>query len=399
MIKTIIANPPNITIMFDDGGIYTGNCTREQALYLSENLDMSQDDTIAYLDPKVKEVVEKNKAVDKVTELVIQDERYFYIDNSLYRKGIKLSIPINLAADIASCIEGLQNADNTEDQEFWTKSLEKLDKFWLWTSLIRNPEVRESFYTYVQNNKLVLVDEGFTICFRKANFKGNKAVDKPFVDFISEHYLRLKKAKKGTGVMVYKEDGKYNLKSGTTIGTLKDLYTSLGEKEELSFESNQTGIDGKRMIYRIGKESRLPEDEVDWDPSNECSRGLHLHLGKYDDNSYGETRLICAINPMHVASCPYADHTKFRVQAVTPIGILNPNTKIEDFLLTPEIEEVVSEMFASQVAQMEELLEGNNPEEFKKHSLQKEIIKATMEEIVSTMKGEVIVKERHKKLN
>lgn len=279
MITKLIFSGTNLTLTFDTGDIYMGSCTLEQAKYLAANDQLSFEEVKIYLEPEFIEVLEKNKQSKQLVETVVSDNRFYYADGSLYRVGVPLTIPEHLAEDIATAIKNIEEANAGLDDvnaAYWNDELERLDNFWKWTSLIRVPESRESFYNYCQKNTLLITKQGFVVAFRRANHVGR---DNSFAKFVSQEYLRLRNNKKSTAVEVYKlEDGTYSTKlpakdtEAEEMGLLKDLYVSLGDKQEEYFESVTRGKDGNPLQYIIGKETRLSEDDADFSHA-ECSAG------------------------------------------------------------------------------------------------------------------------------
>ena len=404
MITKLIFSGNNLTLTFDTGELYMGSCNLEQAKHLSQNESLTLEEVRAYLEPDFTKVLEENKKSKQLVETVLTDDRFYYAEGSLYRVGIPLSIPKHLAEDIATALEMIQDANSNLDDvngAYWSDELERLDNFWKWTSLIRTPESRESFYTYCQKNTLLITKQGFVVAFRRANHVGR---DNSFVKFVTQEYLRLRNNKKSTAVPVYKNNGsnEYTLKNYTSgfddsglftyIGILKDLYHSLSENEEEHFESVTTSnYTGLPAIYRIGKETRLPENEVDWNPKNDCSPGLHTADKSYGFNGFGDTPVAVILNPMDVASCNGA---KIRSQALTFLTVLNKDCEFE---LTSEIEEMIDEMFANHTNNLQQMLETGNFQEFSKHKLVKELhFTSILNTIVSENKE--VVKQRYTKL-
>jgi len=107
---------------------------------------MTVEETMVLLNEEYKEIKAQNEKIELqnkeneeyVNEL-LKDERFEFKNGCVYRVGIPISIPDNLVRELA-------NPDNRE----------KLHNFWLWTSLIRKPESRESFYGYCKANNLLI---------------------------------------------------------------------------------------------------------------------------------------------------------------------------------------------------------------------------------------------------
>ncbi len=246
---------------------------------------------------------------------------------------------------------------------------------------------------------MLITKQGFVVAFRRANHVGR---DNSLAKFVTQEYLRLRTNKKSTAVEVYKwEDGTYSTKLPNKdeyeveeMGILKDLYLSLGDNEEEYFESTtKSEVTGLSAVYKIGKETRLTEEESDFSDI-ECSRGLHFSSGGYNFNGYGDTALAVAINPMDILRAPYSDHTKARTLALTPLCVLNNDCEFE---LTPEIGAIIDEMFANQVNNLQEMLEKGDFKEFSKHKLVKDLhFTSILNTIVSENKE--LVKNRYVKL-
>jgi len=399
MITKLIFSGTSLTLTFDTGDMYFGNCTLEQAKHLASNENLTLEEVTIYLEPAYAKTIEENKQGKKVIETLLTDDRFYYAEGSLYRVGIPLSIPKHLATDIAECLTKIQKTYAELDDvnaAYWSDSLETLDNFWKWTSLIRTPESRESFYTYCQNNTLLITKQGFVVAFRRANHKGT---DANLVKFVTQEYLRLRNNKKSTNVDVYKwGDGSYSTKLPNLdeyvveeIGILKDLYNNLGEGDW--FESVTTGKDGKPLQYFIGKETRMKEEDADFS-KEECSAGIHISSGGYAFGGYGDSALAVVFNPLDVVHCPYSDHQKMRVLAITPIAVLEKDCEFE---LTPEIGAMIDEMFVNHVNNLQEMLDKGDFKEFSKHKLVKDLhFTSILNTIVSENKE--LVKDRYVKL-
>lgn len=400
MITKLIFSGTSLTLTFDTGDMYFGNCTLEQARYLASNEDLTLEEVMLYLEPAYAKAIEENKEGQKTIQTLLTDDRFYYAEGSLYRIGIPLSIPKHLAIDIAECLTNIQKANAELDDvnaAYWSDSLETLDNFWKWTSLIRTPESRESFYTYCQKNTLLITKQGFVVAFRRANHVGT---DANLVKFVTQEYLRLRNNKKSTSVPVYQDfDGNYTTKlsnegfDNIKIGILKDLYNNLGEKGDWFESVTRSDYTNLPAVYKIGQETRLPENESDFSDT-ECSQGLHFSSGGYNFNGYGDTALAVVVNPMDILRAPYSDHTKARTLALTPVAVLNKDCEFE---LTPEIGEMIDEMFANHVNNLQQMLEKGDFKEFSKHKLVKDLhFTSILNTIVSENKE--LVKQRYVKL-
>ncbi len=351
----------NLFVNFTDGSQFFGDVTTEQKQTITELQVMSLTQKISSEDfevklkelifPKIKEIKEKRKEVEDIKKVVPANSDFEWIDNKLYYKPIPLSIPKVLATKFKSLIE-----TNSKELANWIK-------FWCWVSRIENAKARDTLYTYMEKNDLTPTKEGLVIGFRRANARGD---DPKLMKFVTQQYLRLKKAKKATYVEVLFNSAtkEYSLKSGvsgvdTGKGILKNLYES-GDSSDNYFESQHyNDFTNRPEKFYIGKETRLAPGHCDFNPNNSCSRGLHLSGYDYSASGFGNTPIACVFNPMDVLGCPDS-HSTMRVQAQTFICVLDRD-KDREFELTPEIEEMIHEIYQSHIVRLENLIKAGTP--------------------------------------
>ena len=66
----------------------------------------------------------------------------------------------------------------------------------------------------------------------------------------------------------------------------------------------------------------LVTSQIDSDPNNQCSKGLHVAGENWlTQNYFGDSGLICLVNPMNVRAIPYADRGKMRVKEYMAVGV------------------------------------------------------------------------------
>lgn len=269
----------SIFIQFDDGEFIIQECDKDTALQVYDLVlnNAEKEIIFAVLDNDFKSLMDEVKEIEQSNQLVLDlvestfTDKFYIQNNQLFRTGIPIPIPKVLANKIQNILSG----ENIEE-------LNKFDKFWAWTSQIRNADSRESFYSYIASNNIPITKEGFIIAFRRAHFVG-KVKNKELQEFVTQEFFKLRKNKKSTNVIIYEnKDGEYTLKStyrdevyhtdkkNDIVGNLKDIYLSLGETEDY-YESSTAGLHGK-LKYRIGVETREKESDVDWSDA-ECSRG------------------------------------------------------------------------------------------------------------------------------
>ncbi len=120
-------------------------------------------------------------------------------------------------------------------------------------------------------------------------------------------------------------------KAGAPVGELVDCRTGLVDNS-------------------IGMEVSMKWEDVDDNPNQTCSRGLHVGAPEYVRQHYGNDILIkCLVNPKDVVSIPTDyNNTKMRVCRYVVAGYSDksehkPIYRFEDFLVTPP-EESLSQM-------------------------------------------------------
>lgn len=358
IIKSLIFVNGNVTIYFESGNILNETCTKEMVQNILKS-EMTEEQIFELLVPKYQEIIESNKKVLETVSTVLQDKRYYYENNSLYRDKIKLSIPKSFADAIVKCI----NEGNLEE-------LDKLDKLWMWASLIKLDGSRNSLYDYLVRNNSIITSEGFFINFRRAWFKGQSP---ELTKYVSDLYIKRKGQKKGTNINVYESEDGYNTTGGTFVGVLADLYNN----KKVWFESDHSGPDGEKCKYYLGEEYSLPEEHIDYS-DNTCSRGLHVAGRHYNFSGYGDTVLAVAVNPMHIANCPESYSSKMRVAAFTPIAYLGDDEDLANFVLTPEMEAFVHETFKKNIDELESVIANTEYSEEFKHTFTVEEFKFNM---------------------
>lgn len=90
--------------------------------------------------------------------------------------------------------------------------------------------------------------------------------------------------------------------------------------------NNNTWTDQHSRTTRIhlGSPVVMQRDRCDSNPDQSCSYGLHVASKTWlGENYFGDTGMICLVNPMHVVAVPPVDdYGKMRVCEYLPIGIV-----------------------------------------------------------------------------
>ena len=168
--------------------------------------------------------------------------------------------PLSLPPELA---ERILKAEKDGDENL----LDTYKNFWTLTSLNPRPEVRRNLFRFLSKWGMVISKSGLFVGYRNADTK--VAAETPEDTIFTDHH------------------------------------------------SGETTI-------RIGHVTSIPIDECDLNNDNECSRGLHIggtSWLKY--NYYGDTGLVCLVNPMDVVAVPWAsaEYGKIRTVAYLPIAI------------------------------------------------------------------------------
>jgi hypothetical protein len=300
--KSIIYSNGIITVIFNDGSVISVTKPVETIEMVKNATDESQ--IIALL--KVEEVkveIDNNKEEvaniqkfaeykEEVLELLGEDfncknEKFFYKT---------ISLPIN-SLILNSLIE---HKKNNNKEEFTA-----LVCFFLHLGLIPIEESRNDLYSVIKQYNVKLTPNG--------NFLGYRSIwkvaeDTALLEYVSEQYFKKKRHKKSPNNYTVYTDGDdllHVIKSDKlqvdtdyfVLGTLNDLYNSLQKTNDNRYTDDYT----KKQDIRIGSVYKLPE-KFELGKRGSCGGALHVSLGKdvYDYSSFGDTQVVCIINPRHV---------------------------------------------------------------------------------------------------
>ena len=252
-------------ISFEDGDFFITSCDKDVALEIFIMIKEGEDkeSILSLIDVDYSTKVKEKKEIEEYNKVFEQlnDDKFYIEDNKLYRVGIPLSIPQSLA-------EKIKDAIVNQDGE----AINKLEKFWAWCSRMKSAESREGFYTFIEKNNLIITSQGFVVGFRKVR---SVNTDNDLMQFVVETYAKQKKYKKSVNIPVFDDCGEYNIKGvGEELGVLSKLHSDILEGKHSYFESSSVNhFTGNYEKYYLGKETRLPDNQVDWNPHNECSMG------------------------------------------------------------------------------------------------------------------------------
>ncbi len=375
-----------IFIKFEDGSFVLQPCSREQASNIM--LLEDKDEILKILNPQLEKELKAVEEAHKKNAFWnnFSDDRFYLKEDKLYHRDIPLSIPKVLAETIqALIIEG-----NEEE-------LSKLEKFWMWSSLIKNAQSRESLYPFLINQKIQLTDDGEMLTYRRVVSTEKTNVD--LVKFVTQTYLKKRTAKKSTDVTVWgdRESNTYfslneiEVENSYEVGNLKELYHNLEEMDGNTFTDNYT----KTEVYKIGKEVRMNWSHADWNTGETCSRGYHSAGLYFGYSGFGDTPLLCIVNPKDVVAC-VENSSKMRSVAFTPVAVLNDDCEWQD---NKEIHKVISKQYKAKIETLqEELAKGEFKEWQDGHTILTEVPEVSFPTIVQKVINNVSLKDRLIKL-
>lgn len=316
----------------------------------------------------------------------LEESGLFEIDgSSIYRKGIKLSVPKLLAEKY---VESLDNESE----------INALDNFWKWCALNPNPEARQNLFEYLVTNGLEVTDSGLIVTYRNVNVKsqGNQELHN-FI--VNQHLLVRTKWKKSTknylvieshrdnSLSLVKVGQKYN-SNNTNYGTLNSCYKNLEDLTGTIYTDAHTG----KMRYKLGVEARMPRKDCDSNSANLCSASFHCGSLKYmSKGNFGKVGVICLVNPMDVVSIPNeTNFWKMRTCAFMPIALAeyDENRKITN-PITEMIEDVYTQVCVDNLNQE---LENVNLQEYKVNTLNIENVANMVLDVTDAMRDQVIKK-------
>lgn len=212
-------------------------------------------------------------------------------------------------------------------------------------------EIKNKIEKYT--NKVFTVD----VTKRQMYLKGD---DVPMPELIVDKLLELEKAEEDFMPLIRFWQ---KLKTNPSKESVKQLYgfmvhNGIGLMEdgdiivEKGVSKRQDGslwdIHTKSIDNSIGRIVEMNRDEVDPDPNETCSRGLHVAPPHYVRRWYsGSTIVKCAVNPSDVVAVPIDyDNAKMRVCRYRVMGYSDLNSehkpvyRLSDFVDLPQEQEV-----------------------------------------------------------
>lgn len=389
-------NTGNVNVITCDGSNYQGYGVSPETVELLK--DAEDAIIIQLLSPKKEEVVvnetegkiekEEKELVSHFLDIFDGVDDFEVIDDSVYFKGIKsVEIPSVIVAAFIEILEKNQSVYGSITAEL-TDEYQSLKAFTFWLLLNPIESARKDALDFVRKNNIPITSNGMLVTFRKVVSKGKE--NKDLVKFISESYFKVKKWKKSpvnfkivtTGANdFYLKPFEFNVTDTEYIclGDLNFLYKNLSQLEENIFTDNHT----RTKSIKIGEVYKEDENKVDLDNRKNCSNGLHsgsLSFGSF--NSFGDTGVVCLVNPMKIRSVPVSDCSKMRSSELFPVAIIDFED-YKEFVETSEINELSETYYNESLEFLEDALKNKD---FGSLTCQEELPQVSLKEIVDIAK-------------
>jgi len=334
----------NIDVVFTDGDVISG--VVEQYIYEQIRNASSKEEVLDLLIPKNskgsdydldKEEDDIKTQIASIVSILSEIDDFEVVGEDVFLKGVKsIAIPSSIVAEFIRIVSEIQNLqDNSSeliDYEQLDKVKEEYNSLLMFTyKILLNPlkESREQLLNFVKKNDAKITSFGNLVLYR-ACWEAKSESD-ALVKFVAKEYLKIKSWKKSAKNFWVWYDGEYSLTKencqndgiGENKGNLAELYAKLPEMQS---EGKQYYSDhGKKKIV-IGDIYKIDDSEVNLDSGVCHSGGLHLATVDYNYGGYGDTNLICLLNPSKTITVPSREIKKLRCSEMMVVGI-NPNER------------------------------------------------------------------------
>lgn len=386
-------NTGNVNVITCEGSNYSGYGISPETVELLK--DAEDAIIIQLLSPKKEEVVINEDNIEKKEKELVSHfldifdgvDDFEVVGDSVYFKDIKsVEIPSVIVAAFLEILE--RNKYSTGNLEI-NEEYQSLKAFTFWLLLNPIESAREDALDFVRKNNIPITSNGMLVTFRKVVSKGKE--NKDLVKFISESYFKVKKWKKSPTnfkIVTISDSNNFELKpfefnvtdtEYICLGDLNFLYKNLPTLEENIFTDNHT----RTKSIKIGEVYKEDENKVDLDNKKDCSNGLHsgsLSFGSF--NSFGDTGVVCLVNPMKIRSVPVSDCSKMRSSELFPVAIIDFE-EYKKFVETSEINELSETYYNESLEFLENALKNKD---FGSLTCQEELPQVSLKGIVDIAK-------------
>lgn len=257
-----------------------------------------------------EEEIEISKTISPILNLLDFTEDFIVNDEKVYLKEVK-SIKLSkfIVAEFLRILSELQeNLRIKNGVDYVIKKEDLNDEYkslLMFTyKLLLNPieSSREDCLEYVKRFNIKLTNTGNMIMYRR--ILSVDTSNKDLIDFVSTQYIKVKSWKKSpknyevfddNGLIIAQGDKRHDYNNHQ--GNLADLYNSLSQLKENRYTDNHT----RTYDIRIGATYKINEEDIDLNKNGSCGGSLHVAEGKvFNYKSFGDTPVVCIVNPMHV---------------------------------------------------------------------------------------------------
>jgi len=379
-------NNKSVIVITCNGDKFEGNNVEKEQLEQLRTANISE--IINILTPKQEVNLtekEEKEIVSNFLEVFKDSEDFDVVGKELYFKGIKtIPIPTLITARFVELVESLNNLKVpyiTEVEERLKEEYNSLKMFTYWLLLNPIESARKDALKFIEKNNLPITDNGMLVTFRKVVSTGQK--DKELVEFISNSYFKIKGQKKSPlNYNVYKNSeanlvlhniNNKNIDFVIDYGNLSDLYKNLPNMVENTFTDNHT----KTKLIKIGEVYKEDEDKINLDNNVACGSGIHSGSVQFSYDSFGDTGVVCLVNPMKIRSVPVADCSKMRSSELFPVAIVDFDN-YKEFTETNEIKELSEIYYNESLKTLRDTLKSKS---FDKLTCQEELPQISLKEI------------------
>ena len=362
-----------ITVILNNGEVITRtNCSEElfnelMGLVRSEDEAKIKQLLVPELCAEERKFIAKKHAVETIHEMVEKLPDVFEVrGNALYRKGINLSMPEQLALEFVSTYDKYLTSNVNHPLGFEnTDPFQALDNFWMWCALNPNPQSREDLFRFLTQHEMKITNQGMFLAYRRVVSTNSSNRSKDLISFISNKYIQVKTKwkKNSANYEVHELNNHFELRhveinsdtEDTFIGNLQDLYLDLPNMTEQQFTDAHTHT----MDYRIGMEARIPRHEGNQSNQVTCSRGLHVASKAYNYAGFGDTAVMVAVNPMDVLAVPQGEDGKLRTCAFTPVAVLELDEENQILEEDIDVSDLLFTHYDEQVDNLRDMVANN----------------------------------------
>ena len=367
-----------VTVITEAGDVITatnvsdGTFEKVYSLMQAEDIEGIKSLLVPELCAEEKKFIAKKKAVETIHTMA-RDYPYIFTvkDGALYRDGIDISVPEELALAYVQAYENYLNSVEHSKEQCCLEEFDEfigLDRFWMWCSLNPNAESRVDLFRFLKHHEMQVTKQGMFLAYRRVVSK--KTQNSALLNFVSSSYVKVKAQwkKNPTDYSVFEKDGIYELKKDhntpagyTHLGNLQTLYLELPTFEEHQFTDAHT----HSMDYRIGLEARIERHQGNQSNQVSCSRGLHVASKAYDYSGFGDTAILVAVNPMDVLAVPHGEDGKLRTCAFTPVAVLEEGEENKILAQNLDFKDILYTHYEQQVENLREMLDNHTPYELR----------------------------------